>query len=154
MKATPTHNRLELSLRFALHRRGLRFRVHVGVLQGSRRSVDIVFPQQRSAVFVDGCFWHGCPTHGTWPKNNAQWWRAKIEANRSRDRDTDRSLTDSGWRVIGVWEHEKVMAAVERVERVAAALFQRQILPEEAVGGSRPTRDLRPSPLRCRLRPT
>jgi DNA mismatch endonuclease (patch repair protein) len=127
-------NQPELSLRSALHRRGLRFRVHVGVLQGSRRSVDIAFPRQRIAIFVDGCFWHGCPSHGTWPKNNAQWWREKIEANRLRDRDTDRRLTNLGWIVIRVWEHEEVLATVERV---AAALLRGQALSEDPATISR-----------------
>jgi DNA mismatch endonuclease (patch repair protein) len=76
--------------------------------------VDIVFPRQRIALFVDGCFWHGCPIHDTWLKNNGQWWRAKIEANRSRDRDTGRRLIDLGWTVIRIWEHKEVMAAVGR----------------------------------------
>jgi DNA mismatch endonuclease (patch repair protein) len=133
-------NQLELSLRSALHRRGLRFRVHVELLQGSRRSVDIVFPRNRIAIFVDGCFWHGCPTHGTWPKNNAQWWRGKIEANRSRDRDTDRRLTDLGWTVIRVWEHEEVMAAVERV--TVALLDGRRIVNKRLLVSD--TRNLEP----------
>jgi len=108
-------NALERSLRSELHRRGLRFRLHRRLLQGSRRSVDIVFPRARVAVFVDGCFWHGCPLHGTWPKNNAEWWRAKIEANRARDRDTDDRLARQGWTVVRVWEHETVIAAADRV---------------------------------------
>lgn len=130
-------NRLELSLRSALHRRGLRFRVQVGLLQSSRRSVDIVFPRWRVAIFVDGCFWHGCPTHGTWPKNNAQWWRAKIEANLERDRDTDRRLADLGWRVIRIWEHEELMGAVECV---AAAVLHGQTSRGETDAGFRQRR--------------
>jgi DNA mismatch endonuclease (patch repair protein) len=75
-----------------------------------------VFTRAKVAVYVDGCFWHGCPVHGTWPKANGDWWRAKIEANRERDRDTDRRLTAAAWRVIRVWEHEDVASAVARVE--------------------------------------
>jgi DNA mismatch endonuclease, patch repair protein len=67
-------------------------------------------------VFVDGCFWHGCPEHASWPKANAEWWKAKIEANRARDRDTDRRLTEAGWMVIRVWEHEDTVTAADRVE--------------------------------------
>jgi DNA mismatch endonuclease (patch repair protein) len=67
-------------------------------------------------VFVDGCFWHGCPEHATWPKHNSEFWRAKIEANRLRDRDTDARLTADGWAVVHVWEHEDPLAAAARVE--------------------------------------
>lgn len=102
----------EVALRAALHRRGLRFRVDRRVVPGSRKKADIVFGRQRLAVFVDGCFWHGCPEHGTWPKANAAWWRDKIEANRARDAATNRELTDAGWHVLRFWAHEDVDAAV------------------------------------------
>jgi DNA mismatch endonuclease, patch repair protein len=69
------------------------------------------------AVFVDGCFWHGCPIHGTSPKANAEWWKEKIEANERRDRDTDRELTEQGWRVVRIWEHENVELAVRQIVR-------------------------------------
>jgi len=108
-------NDWERSLRSALHRRGLRFRIHCRIVEGTRRSVDIVFPGPRVAVFFDGCFWHGCPKHGTWPKNNAAWWREKIETNICRDRDTDRRLISSGWRVVRVWEHEAIDTAADRI---------------------------------------
>jgi DNA mismatch endonuclease (patch repair protein) len=120
-------------LRSSLFRKGFRYRVHASLIGGSKRTVDIVFPRQRIAVFVDGCFWHGCPVHGTWPKNNAQWWRAKIEANRSRDRDTDRHLADLGWVVIRIWEHEEIMAAVDRI---SIALLGRQVSPEKSINYS------------------
>src|SRR5690606_27331180 len=71
----------ELALRRELHARGLRYRIHVPVLIKPRRVADLVFTGARVAVFVDGCFWHGCPAHATWPKQNADFWRAKIEAN-------------------------------------------------------------------------
>jgi DNA mismatch endonuclease (patch repair protein) len=100
------NTRPELELRSALHRTGLRFRVHVRPLAGVRREADVVFPKARVAVFVDGCFWHGCPEHGSWPKANADWWREKIEANRRRDADTDERLRDAGWMVIRMWTHE------------------------------------------------
>jgi DNA mismatch endonuclease, patch repair protein len=89
-------NRKERALRSMLHRRGLRFRIHGRLLEGSRRTVDIVFARARVAVFIDGCFWHDCPIHGTSPTNNAAWWRAKIDANVARDRDTDARLVESG----------------------------------------------------------
>lgn len=106
--------RPELAIRSALHRAGLRFRVDYR-LPGLRRRGDIAFPAKRLVVFVDGCFWHGCPEHGTWPKENADWWRAKIEANVARDRDTDARLVQDGWFVLRVWEHEVPDEAVARL---------------------------------------
>ncbi|WP_343125156.1 very short patch repair endonuclease [Opitutus sp. GAS368] len=67
---------------------------------------DFIFPRLRVAVFVDGCFWHGCPRHATWPRTRASFWKAKIEGNRTRDRLVGRELRRSGWRVIRIWEHE------------------------------------------------
>lgn len=111
-------NARERALRAELHRRGLRFRLHRKLIEGSRRTVDITFSITRIAVFLDGCFWHGCPEHGTWPKNNAVWWRAKIETNVERDRDTDRRLRNTGWTVIRIWEHEDIVEAADRIERI------------------------------------
>jgi len=106
----------ELALRSALHRRGLRFRVHRRPIPGLRREADIVFGPARVAVFVHGCFWHGCPEHATWPATNADFWRAKIERNRERDRETRTALEAAGWAVVVVWEHEEVGLAADRVE--------------------------------------
>ncbi|WP_439923642.1 very short patch repair endonuclease [Nitrobacter sp. JJSN] len=108
----------ELSLRQALHARGLRYRLQVPLLTKPRRVADIVFSSARVAIFVDGCFWHGCPEHASWPKSNAQFWRDKIETNRARDVDTDRRLSASGWHVIRVWAHERACEAAERIENV------------------------------------
>ena len=113
---------IERAIRSRLHARGLRFRVHRRLLAGSRREADLVFPRARVAVFVDGCFWHGCPEHGTWPRNNESFWRGKIEGNVERDRDTDARLAEQGWTVLRVWEHE---AADEAAERIAAAVSAR-----------------------------
>lgn len=107
----------ETALRSLLHRRGLRFRVHYA-LPNLRRRADIAFPGQRIAVFVDGCFWHGCPEHGTWPKRNADWWREKIQANRRRDAETAAKLKEQGWSVVRVWEHETAETAAYAIERV------------------------------------
>src|SRR5688500_5061194 len=85
----------ELALRSALRVLGLRYRVDTP-LPGTRRRADVAFLHAKVAVFVDGCFWHGCPEHGTWPKANADWWRAKIEGNRRRDEDTDQKLASEG----------------------------------------------------------
>jgi DNA mismatch endonuclease (patch repair protein) len=104
----------EVALRTRLHRLGFRYRIDYH-LPGTRRRADIVFVRARIVVFVDGCFWHGCPTHGTWPKTNSVWWRQKIEANRCRDRDTDRKLRVAGWKVLRFWEHFDPAAAAELV---------------------------------------
>jgi DNA mismatch endonuclease (patch repair protein) len=104
----------ELALRSALRALGLRYRVDV-TLPGTRRRPDVAFLRAKVAVFVDGCFWHGCPTHGTWPKANAAWWREKIEGNRRRDRDTDRRLKRAGWVVLRFWEHDEATAAAQAV---------------------------------------
>lgn len=107
--------RPELALRRELHRRGFRYRIDAAPLAGVRRRADLVFPGVKVAVFVDGCFWHGCPAHLVWPKANADWWRNKITGNVARDRDTDRRLVEQGWRVVRVWEHEDPRAAASEV---------------------------------------
>lgn len=106
----------EVELRRALYARGLRYRIDQPVLQGVRRRADIVFTGRRVAVFVDGCFWHGCPEHATWPTANAVFWREKIEANRQRDVDTNERLIAAGWTVVRVWEHEDPEAAADRIK--------------------------------------
>jgi DNA mismatch endonuclease, patch repair protein len=112
----------ERALRSELHRRGLRYRVHRRPIPGLRREADVVFGRVRLAVFVDGCFWHGCPEHGTWPKSNADFWRQKIQGNRVRDRDTDERLRGEGWVVIRVWEHEAPTAAADRIQEAVVHL--------------------------------
>lgn len=106
---------VEIELRRALHALGLRYRLQVPLSRKPRRIADIVFIGARVAVFVDGCFWHGCPLHATWPKENAGFWRAKIEANRARDADTTRRLRELGWGVIRVWSHEDPAEAARRI---------------------------------------
>jgi DNA mismatch endonuclease, patch repair protein len=85
---------------------------------------DFVFPQQRLAVFVDGCFWHGCPRHATWPKNRAAFWLAKLSGNKSRDRLHNRLLREHGWRVLRIWEH----ALAPRLAARTMARLQRFVL--------------------------
>ncbi len=106
---------VEIELRRALHALGLRYRLQVPLSKKPRRVADIVFVGARVAVFVDGCFWHGCPLHATWPKENAGFWRAKIEANRARDADTTRRLRELGWDVIRVWSHEDPVEAARLI---------------------------------------
>lgn len=116
MSATRGHdNPLERKIRSLLHRRGFRIQKQRALLIGTNRTADIVLPKYRLVVFVDGCFWHGCPWHRTWPKSNAAFWRAKIEANKKRDKDTTRRLRVAGWRVIRIWEHVEPETAVERI---------------------------------------
>jgi len=109
---------IEVALRSALHLLGLRFRVDRPPLPGMRRKADVVFPTERVAVYVDGCFWHACPLHATWPKANAEWWRKKIEDNRRRDEDTNRRLDEAGWTAVRVWGHEVPAEAAARVASV------------------------------------
>ena len=108
-----TGTRPELILRSELHSRGLRFRVNRRQLPGTP---DIVFGPAKVAVFVDGCFWHSCPDHGVLPKNNREWWRTKLRANRERDLRKNQELEELGWLVIHVWEHEKVGPAADGIE--------------------------------------
>lgn len=107
----------EVMLRRELWRRGLRYRVDAPPIVGMRRRADLLFLRARVAVFVDGCFWHSCPEHGTAPRANAIWWRDKLKANARRDRDTDQRLAEAGWTSIRVWEHEAPAAAADRIER-------------------------------------
>jgi DNA mismatch endonuclease Vsr len=107
--------RPETRLRSLLFRAGLRYRVDAQPLSGVRRRADVVFFRDRIAVFVDGCFWHGCPDHYRPSTKNAQFWRTKIEGNRARDEETNARLADAGWTVIRVWEHEDPADAASRV---------------------------------------
>jgi DNA mismatch endonuclease, patch repair protein len=115
----------ELALRRELHRRGLRFRVDSAPIPGMRSRADLVFARARVAVFVDGCFWHGCAEHGTSPKNNAQWWRDKLDANRARDERVDATLRAADWLPVRIWEHEATVTAADRVEVVVRTRSRR-----------------------------
>lgn len=106
----------ERAIRSELHRRGLRFRVDRAPLPGLRSRADIVFGPARVAAYVDGCFWHSCPEHGTRPKANSDWWDRKLARNRERDRETDRILRENGWEVVRIWEHEDPVEAADRLE--------------------------------------
>jgi DNA mismatch endonuclease (patch repair protein) len=110
----------EVALRRELHARGLRFRKEYRALPGRP---DVVFTRARLVVFVDGCFWHRCPQHATFPKTNAAWWAAKLEANVARDRRQDQQLVDEGWTVVRVWEHEAVNTACDRIEATRRSLL-------------------------------
>lgn len=105
----------ELMIRRKLHARGYRFRVDFKPEPDLRCRGDIVFTRRRLVIFIDGCFWHGCPVHATAPKNNAEWWAAKIAANQERDGRNTRALRERGWAVLRIWEHTVVDEAVTAV---------------------------------------
>lgn len=109
--------RPELLLRSELHRKGLRYRVDASLPGMPRRRADVLFTRAKVAVFVDGCFWHGCPEHKTSPSNNGAWWAAKLTRNIERDRETNVHLTSLGWTVLRVWEHENMKHAATDIER-------------------------------------
>ena len=112
----------ELALRRELHARGLRYFVNRRPIPSLRRTADVVFPRIRLAVFVDGCFWHGCPDHHTVSKTNALFWAEKVTSNRMRDQETNLLLEDAAWTVVRIWEHTEAAHAANRVEEVVASL--------------------------------
>jgi DNA mismatch endonuclease, patch repair protein len=112
----------ELALRKALHARGYRFRKDYPIrINGHLIRPDIAFTRRRLAVFVDGCFWHGCPTHGQVPATNTSFWSAKLDANATRDRAQDQLLLESGWHVLRIWEHQSVEDGLEMVTTAVGA---------------------------------
>jgi len=111
-------SRAEVAVRSALHRSGLRFRKHARPLPDLECEADAVFRPERVAVFIDGCFWHGCPEHGRRPSGNAPYWHAKLGRNVARDRRNDSLLHEAGWVVLRAWEHEDPTAVAERVRAV------------------------------------
>ena len=112
--------RPERHLRAVLHAHGLRYRVSTRPLPGLRRTADVVFPKARVAVFVDGCYWHGCPEHHRPATKNSSFWQAKIADNRRRDEETNRALAEEGWAVIRCWEHDEPEEVAERVMSAVA----------------------------------
>lgn len=109
----------ELALRRALHALGLRYRIQVTVSTKPRRVADVTFGGPRVAVFVDGCFWHGCPEHFRRPQTRQKFWDAKITRNQARDAAVTKALRKVGWRVLRLWEHE---LAVRHEKRLVARL--------------------------------
>lgn len=112
------NTRPELALRSAVHRRGLRYRVHERPIGDLRRTADLVFRRAKVAVFLDGCFWHGCPEHHHYPSTNAEYWGPKVRRNMARDRDTDARLAAAGWVSLRFWEHENPEQSADRVSTV------------------------------------
>lgn len=122
MQRNPRHDTApEIALRSELHARGLRFRKDLP-LRVSDRVIrpDVVLTRARVAVFVDGCFWHQCPAHGTMPKRNRDYWQPKLARNVARDRRVDEALAGAGWLVVRGWEHESPAQIADRVDDAIA----------------------------------
>jgi DNA mismatch endonuclease (patch repair protein) len=111
----------EVALRREVHALGLRYFVHRRPVPSFRRQADLVFSRARVAVFVDGCFWHGCPEHGVCPRVNADYWSEKLARNVARDIETTAVLESAGWQVIRVWEHEEAVIAASRIRACVKA---------------------------------
>ena len=93
-----------------------------------RRRADVVFRKQKLAVFIDGCFWHACPVHASWPQHNGAWWQKKLLRNRTRDSETTSQLETKGWTVLRFWEHNDPKVAAKRVAATLKALSERNNL--------------------------
>lgn len=127
----------ELALRSILHARGLRFRVNQPLPFDRRRRADITFPRAGLYVFIDGCFWHGCPDHFIQPKTRSEFWAEKIRSNRLRDEDTRLHLVRDGAIVIRVWEHEDTWEAADLIETTYRSILDPASLSREPVASSR-----------------
>ncbi|MDI6099238.1 very short patch repair endonuclease [Actinoplanes sp. NEAU-A12] len=119
----------ELALRRAVHALGMRYRVGIRPVASLRRTADLVFTKARIAVFLDGCFWHGCPQHHSVAKTNATFWANKVRQNRERDAETDRLLNELGWTVVRIWEHDEPGAAATRIHNL---LTERSPRPKDS----------------------
>jgi len=119
----------EVLVRRLLFAAGARYRVNYPVPRLRRRTIDIAFTRSRIAVFIDGCFWHGCPDHGTSPRANQEWWAAKIAANHDRDTTTTVHLADEGWLVLRFWEHEDPGSVAARILAEVAPMRKSGTVP-------------------------
>jgi len=108
----------EILVRSDLHRRGLRFRVHSKPEPDLRTKADIIFRPKKVVVYIDGCFWHHCPEHGTVPASNQEFWATKLRRNQERDAENTRELKARGWTVLRFWEHEDAASAAETIEQI------------------------------------
>lgn len=111
----------ELLVRRGLWRAGVRYRVNLRI-EGVR--ADIVFPRHRVAVFIDGCFWHACPVHGSTPSTNSGFWIEKLRSNADRDHRQTRTLTEAGWRVMRFWEHQVVECLPDVLSAITLVLTE------------------------------
>ncbi|ORA38207.1 very short patch repair endonuclease [Mycobacterium aquaticum] len=114
----------ELAIRRFLHAAGLRYRVNARPIPQLRRTADVVFTRRRVAVFIDGCFWHGCPEHHRLPTANSEYWMAKVQRNSARDKDTDAKLRDAGWVVLRYWAHEDPQIVADEIRQTVLAACQ------------------------------
>ncbi|MFE3887656.1 very short patch repair endonuclease [Streptomyces lydicus] len=112
----------ERLIRRLVHAKGLRYRVAAKPLPDLRRTADMVFRPAKVAVFIDGCYWHGCPEHYVPPKTNSGYWSDKVAGNIARDRDTDQRLSDAGWTVLRFWEHESPDACALQIAAMVSKL--------------------------------
>lgn len=116
----------ELAVRRLVHAYGLRYRVDYAPLPSKKRSrADLVFTRARVAVFIDGCFWHGCPEHHTVAVTNADYWQSKVESNRARDDRTNATLREAGWMVMRFWEHEDAAAVASAIREAVTEQVRR-----------------------------
>jgi DNA mismatch endonuclease (patch repair protein) len=121
--------RPERAVRSALHAKGMRYRTDMKIGEGrSAPRPDIVFTRAKVAVFVDGCYWHGCPRHGTSPRTNSGYWKAKISRNRARDLENNDTLNAGGWHVIRVWEHEDAEESANLIEAAVRDASARRVV--------------------------
>ncbi|WP_191292608.1 very short patch repair endonuclease [Kitasatospora herbaricolor] len=118
---------IEVAVRKLLHASGLRYRVGLPVPGMRRRTIDVAFTRAKVAVFLDGCFWHGCPEHATRPKANSGWWAEKLDRNVARDIETSRHLEEAGWVVLRFWEHQPARSVAAEI--VAAVSSNRPPAP-------------------------
>lgn len=126
----------ELAVRRLVHAMGLRYRVNARPIPSLRRTADLLFTRAKVAVFIDGCFWHGCPDHHRQPTANSDYWVAKVERNRQRDAATDITLTEAGWTVLRFWEHEPP----EQVAQSVREAVMRTRRPDQESGPGRRVR--------------
>ncbi|WP_435272535.1 very short patch repair endonuclease [Streptomyces parvulus] len=111
----------EILIRRLVHAAGLRYRVAARPLPDLRRTADMVFRSAKVAVFIDGCYWHGCPEHYVPPKTNSGYWSEKVVCNVTRDRDTDDRLREAGWLVLRFWEHEPSGVCADKIAATVLA---------------------------------
>jgi DNA mismatch endonuclease (patch repair protein) len=115
----------ERRVRSVLHARGLRYRVHFRPLPEVRRTADLVFTRLKVAIFIDGCFWHGCPDHFVMPHAHSDYWASKIGRNQRRDQEIDAALRAAGWLVLRFWEHEDPGGVASQIERAVKSAANR-----------------------------
>jgi DNA mismatch endonuclease (patch repair protein) len=138
----------ERKVRSYLHCAGFRFRKDLRPIAGLRCTADLVFRRAKVCILVDGCFWHGCPSHFKTPKANSPWWHEKIEANRARDRRNDASLAAAGWQVFRLWEHDVKDDMLARLAEQLRRAMRCVLGDDQRADGSSPTNRQRRTPQR------